>query len=674
MARFRLFDLNDEQRKAVTTTEGPLLILAGAGTGKTRVITARVAYLIAQGVNPEQILAVTFTNKAANEMRERLSKMIEPSEVKRVTMSTFHALCVRILRAHIDRLGYKHNFSIYDESDQLGLIKKIITRISAKDEKLDPNLAKNLISKAKNNGWSAPEDDNSLLSAVFARYQQELKTLNAVDFDDLLLLTVKLLNEHPDVCARLRQRYQYLMVDEFQDTNGLQLELVSLLAKDPASEDRKCNVCVVGDDDQSIYGWRGAQVSNILEFEHHFPDPTIVKLEQNYRSTNAILGTANNLIKNNPRRRAKNLWSKHDHGDKIRLIQMTDDREEAQFVTDDIQRRNFSDGTPWESFAVLYRMNAQSRLLEENLRRLHIPYRLVGGKSFYDRREVKDLLAYASCLINPDDDVSLLRIINTPARGISDLTVERALELSSKKHTSLCKALQSVEFLENVTTRTREAVRAFVELLDTYETRLLEPMADYAVVVAALIEETGYLADLKRTCKTPDEALSRETNVREMLNAMAQHRMRSNKGLRDFLDEVNLDQEQEEEDDADDKRGVTLITLHAAKGLEFPHVYLIGLEEGLLPHDRSKVEGTVDEERRLLYVGITRAMKTLTITHCRDRIKFGSVMPCHPSSFLKELPSEKIEIIDLAKLMNTPVAEETAKSRFAQIKAALNKI
>jgi superfamily I DNA/RNA helicase len=673
MARFRLFDLNDEQRIAVTTTEGPLLILAGAGTGKTRVITARAAYLISQGVKPEQILAVTFTNKAANEMRERLAKMIEPAEAKLVTMSTFHALCVRILRTNIDRLGYKNNFSIYDEGDQQGLIKKIITRTAAKDEKLDPNLAKNLISKAKNNGWSAPEDDQTLLSAVFARYQQELKTLNAVDFDDLLLLTVKLLNEHADVRARWQQRFHYLMVDEFQDTNGLQLELVTLLAKNPDAEHLRSNICVVGDDDQSIYGWRGAQVSNILEFEHHFPNPTIVKLEQNYRSTNTILGTANNLIKNNPRRRAKNLWSEHDAGDKIRLIQMSDDRVEAEFVSDDIQRRNFADGTPWESFAVLYRMNAQSRLLESNLRRLHIPYRLVGGKSFYDRREVKDLLAYASILVNPDDDVNLLRIINTPARGISDLTTERALELSAKSHTSVFKALQSPEFLENVTTRTREAVRAFSELLDTYETRLLEPLADYSSVVSALIEETGYLADLKRTCKTPEEGLSRETNVREMLAAMAQHQQRSTKGLRGFLDEVNLDQEQEDDDDKDDKKGVTLITLHAAKGLEFPHVYLVGLEEGLLPHDRSKVEGTVDEERRLLYVGITRAMKTLTLTHCRDRIKFGSVMPCHPSSFIKEFPEDKIELIDLAKLLSTPVAEETAKNRFAQLKAALNR-
>ncbi len=676
MARFRLFDLNPEQERAVRTTEGPLLILAGAGTGKTRVITARVAFLIAQDVDPMHILAVTFTNKAANEMRERLAGVVEKEKAKKVTMSTFHALCLRILRSGIERLGYKNNFSIYDESDQLGLIKKIITRTAAKDEKLDPHLAKNLISKAKNNGWSAPENEQNLISAVFARYQMELKTLNAVDFDDLLLLAVKLLNEHAEVRERWNERFRYIMVDEFQDTNKLQLELVSLLAKSSIKHQPSAihapNVCVVGDDDQSIYGWRGAEVSNILEFEHHFPNPTIVKLEQNYRSTNSILDTANQLIKNNPRRRPKNLWSAHGAGEKIRLIQMPDDREEAQFVAEDIQRLNFSEGAPWERFAVLYRMNAQARLIEENLRRLHIPYRLVGGKSFFDRREIRDVLAYATCLVNPDDDVSLLRIINTPARGISATTTERALALSVDNKCSLFRALQSEEFLGSVTTRTRESIGEFTALLDRYETRVHTPLADHAETMAALLEETGYLADLKRTCRTPDEALSRETNVRDMIEDLRRFQERSrDDGLQGFLDEVSLDQDREEENDNDDKRGVTLITLHAAKGLEFPHVYLIGLEEGLLPHDRSKVEGNVDEERRLLYVGITRAMRTLTLTHCRSRLKFGSAMPCTPSSFIKEFPPDLIEHVNLAKLLSAPVEETTAKSRFAQMRAAI---
>ncbi|HWB58279.1 MAG TPA: UvrD-helicase domain-containing protein [Chthoniobacteraceae bacterium] len=667
MSRFRLFDLNEAQHQAVTSTEGPLLILAGAGTGKTRVITARVAYLISRGVDPSQILAVTFTNKAANEMRERLAAMVEKEQVKKVTMSTFHALCLRLLRSGIERLGYKNNFTIYTESDQLGLIKKIITRSAAKDEKLDPHLAKNLISRAKNSGWNAPENEQNLVSAVFARYQTELKNLNAVDFDDLLLLAVKLLNEHPDVLEKWRARFRYVMVDEFQDTNGLQLQLVHLIGGGSR------NVAVVGDDDQSIYGWRGAEVSNILEFEQHFPGPTIVKLEQNYRSTNAILGAANSLIKNNPRRRPKQLWSAHDAGEKVRIVMAPDDREEAQFVAEELCSRQAVMQARWEDFAVLYRMNAQSRLIEENLRRLKIPYRLIGGKSFFDRREVKDILSYANCLINPDDDVSLLRIINTPARGIGEAVTERALAFSVEKKMSLFRALQSEEFQATLSTRARNAIAAFAELIDGYETRIHTPLANYSELLGKLVEETGYIDDLKRSCRTPEEALGRESNLRDMLADLARYQEKSGGDLQGFLDDLALDKDREEEDAAERENGVTLITLHAAKGLEFPYVYLIGLEEGLLPHSRSKTEGTVDEERRLLYVGITRAMKTLTVTHCHNRLKFGSTSPCHPSSFIKELNPDCIEHVDLVKVKNTPVDHETAKSRFDQIRAVLGR-
>ena len=668
MPRFRLFDLNEAQRHAVTSTEGPLLILAGAGTGKTRVITARVAYLISRGVDPAGILAVTFTNKAANEMRERLAAMVEKEQAKKVTMSTFHALCLRLLRTGIERLGYKNNFTIYAESDQLGLIKKIITRTAARDEKLDPNLAKNLISKAKNAGWSAPENEQNLVSSVFARYQQELKNLNAVDFDDLLLLAVKLLNEHDDLRDKWRRRFHYVMVDEFQDTNNLQLQLVNLIGGGSR------NVAVVGDDDQSIYGWRGAEVSNILEFEHHFPNPVVVKLEQNYRSTNAILGAANSLIKNNPRRRPKHLWSAHDAGEKVRIVMAPDDREEAQFVADEIFNRQSRSCESWENFAVLYRMNAQSRLLEENMRRLKIPYRIIGGKSFFDRREVKDILSYANCLINPDDDVSLLRIINTPARGIGESVTERALAFSVEKKCSLFRALQSPEFQATLSARARNAIAAFAELIDNFETRIHSPLANYSDLLAKLVAETGYMEDLKRSCRTPEEALGRESNLRDMLADLARFQERTRGDLQGFLDELALDKDREEEnDDKERGSGVTLITLHAAKGLEFPHVYLVGLEEGLLPHDRSKVEGSVDEERRLLYVGITRAMRTLTLTHCHSRIKFGSVSPCHPSSFIKELAPEFLEHVDLKKLLNTPVDHDTAKARFDQLRAAIGR-
>ena len=623
MAGSRVSDLNEAQRTAVTSTEGPLLILAGAGTGKTRVITARVAYLIERGVDPSHILAVTFTNKAATEMRERLARMVPREAAKKVTMSTFHALCLRILRAGIDRLGYKNNFTIYDEGDQLGLIKKIITRTAARDEKLDPNIAKASISKAKNNGWSPPDDEETLLGAVYARYAHDLKTANAVDFDDLLLLAVKLLNAHPEVRQRWRERFRYLMVDEFQDTNKLQLELVRLLA------DERRNVAVVGDDDQSIYGWRGAEVSNILEFEHHFPNPKVVRLEQNYRSTNAILGTANSLIKNNPRRRPKRLWSASGDGEKVRIVEAPNDREEAQFVAEEIQRRQLDNEETWERFAVLFRMNAQSRVLEENFRRLQIPYRIVGGKSFFDRREVKDVLAYMSVLVNPDSDATLLRIINTPARGISAPTVERALHWSVQHKCSLWQALQAGDLVDSFTTRTADSIRAFVELIGAYETRLAQPLSDPAEIVRALLVEIGYSEELRRSCKSAEEAEDRNGNIRDILRDLSDFTKRSNKGLHGFLDEVLLDQEREEEkqDDIETKRGVTLITMHAAKGLEFRHVYLVGLEEGLLPHDRSKTEGTIDEERRLLYVGITRARRTLTLSHCRDRMKYGSASP-----------------------------------------------
>jgi superfamily I DNA/RNA helicase len=667
MAGFRLFDLNPEQESAVRTLEGPLLILAGAGSGKTRVITARAAFLVAQGVAPEAILAVTFTNKAAKEMRERLASIIDPEQARKVTMSTFHALCVRILRQDIEKLGYKKNFSIYDEGDQTGLIKKIIMRVAARDEKLEPNVAKNLISKAKNNGWREPEDGKTLIGAVFARYQQELKTLNAVDFDDLLLLTVRLLSEHGEVRERWQRRFQYLMVDEFQDTNRLQLELVTMLA------DERKNVAVVGDDDQSIYGWRGAEVSNILEFETHFPNPKVVKLEQNYRSTNFILGTANSLIKNNPRRRPKKLWSAEEGGEKVRIVAMGDDRQEAQFITEEIHSRKTAEGLKWEDFAVLFRMNAQSRLLEENLRRLRMPYRIIGGKSFFDRREVKDVIAYASCLLNADDDVSLLRIVNTPARGISDGTVEKATAFSVQRQCPVFQAMRDEEFLAELPPRARKAVGDFATFLDDFETRMNEPLGNQPGVLRAMIAESGYLADLQRTCRTPEEWLNREAGVNDLFRSFEQFEGRSDKGLRGFLDEMMLRQEREEEED-DSGSGVTLITLHASKGLEFSHVYLVGCEDGLLPHERSKLEGTVDEERRLLYVGITRARRSLVLSWCRARTKYGSAMSCSASSFLKELDPALVEHLNVGEILSKPVAEEKAAAKFGAIFEMLGKL
>ena len=667
---FRLFDLNDPQRLAATTTEGPLLILAGAGTGKTRVITFRIAYMLSQGIDPNSILAVTFTNKAANEMRERLAAMIDKEAARKVTMSTFHALCVRILRTDIEKLGYKKNFTIYDEGDQTGLLKKIITKTVAVGEKMEPNVAKALISKAKNNGWNAPQEEKTLIGAIFSRYQADLKQLNAVDFDDLLLLTVKLLAEHADVRERWQRRFRYLMVDEFQDTNRLQLEMVSYLAK--RDEGTPANIAVVGDDDQSIYGWRGAEVSNILEFENHFPNPTVVKLEQNYRSTNAILNTANVLIKNNPRRRPKKLWSGKGDGDKVRLVMAPNDREEADFVAGEIARRKHEEGLKFEDFAVLFRMNAQSRLLEGTFREKGIPYKIVGGKSFYDSREVKDVLAYFACTLNADNDAALLRIINTPPRGISPATVERALELSIRHKCSLFQALQLPELRETIAPRAITAIAEFVAQLDAWETKLNEPLVDQVMVLRKMIEESNYYDDLRRSCKDGNDMLKRESNIKDLFDGFGRYLEKSNGGLRGYLDAMALRQDKDDDEkDKEQGNGVMLITLHASKGLEFPHCYLVGLEEGILPHDRSKIEGTLDEERRLLYVGITRAQRTLTMSYCFSRFRYGGSIPCTPSSFIKELDPTLLERIDLKKLMNTPVEAPAAKSRFAAMRAAL---
>ncbi len=662
----RLFDLNPQQLEAVTTTQGPVLILAGAGTGKTRVITMRITYLLHEGVSPDAVLAVTFTNKAANEMRERVATMVERAKAKRLTICTFHALCVRILRQDIERLGYKTNFAIYDEGDQLGLIRKIISRISAKNEKLDPQLARNLISRAKNQHWKLAESatDNSLLAAVFERYQQELKAANAVDFDDLLILTVRLLETNPDVTNKWQERFQYLMIDEFQDTNRLQLELVRYLGR------RHRNVCVVGDDDQSIYGWRGAEIANILEFEAHFPDPKIIKLEQNYRSSTAILGLANSIIRHNPRRRPKLLWSEKGIGQHVKIVAVPDDREEANYVVSELQKQQLETAGLWKRFAIIFRMNAQSRLFEEQLRRLQIPYRIIGGRSFFERREVKDLLAYLACLANPHDDLNLLRIINTPARGIGASTIEIVVAESNQAKTSIFATLQSPGFHELLSAKTKTAVHGFIELIDRYETQIHQPLVELATIAMALLQEIRYPEELRRSCKTPEEALNREENVRELVRTLADYQRRSTEGLSGFLAEVALDREHEEETDTG-KDGVTLITFHAAKGLEFPHVFLIGIEEGILPHDRSKLEGNLDEERRLFYVGITRAMQTLTITHCANRNKYGGSVPCHPSSFLKDLDPQYVEIVNYHQLANQPASEGTARSHFAKMRELL---
>ena len=669
MSSFRLFDLNPEQYRAATHGDGPMLILAGAGTGKTRVLTARIAWLVAQGVDPASILAVTFTNKAAKEMRERVAGSVNSEQAKLITLSTFHALCVRMLRKHAHLLGYKENFSIFDESDQMGLMKKLAARIHDKENPLDPNLARNVISKAKNFGIAEPDETGTALGSLFSKYQNELRSLNAMDFDDLLLKARELLRDHPEARADLRSRYRHILVDEFQDTNKLQLELVSLLAAD-----ERPNICVVGDDDQSIYGWRGAEAANLLEFERHFPGPEVIKLEQNYRSTDVILSVANRLIKNNSRRRGKNLWSNSKEGEPVRILSAADDKTEAEFIADEIQASGplSSKARPWTDFAILYRMNAQSRQFEEVLRERRIPYRVVGGKSFFDRREVKDVVAYLGALLNPDDDNALLRVLANPPRGIGAATLQLATEAGAKNGKGLLAILNDPEHLDVSSSRTRGAIQRFTEDWGAYRIQLQTPGADAAAILRSILEECGYFEDLKKSCKTDEESDNRQENVRELLNALAGYCQRHPKeGPRGFLDGLMLEQEKEDEK-AEERDGVTLITLHAAKGLEFSEVWLVGAEDGLLPHERSKSEGTVEEERRLLYVGITRARHRLTITHCSTRRKFGSVMSCTPSSFLLELAGEGVESESMEEILSAPMEEDEVLDGFAQMRAMLN--
>ena len=729
---FDLSTLNPPQRLAVETIHGPVLILAGAGTGKTRVITHRIAYLMRKGVAPGNILGVTFTNKAAREMQERVRKLLpdprrqtrDPNtKPDRPTICTFHSLCVRILRQHIEKLGYKRNFVIYDESEQLGAIKKILANISNKGEKTDPSAVLSMLSRFKNGGARAKVfgDPNvhALAEHVAKRYESALHACNAVDFDDLILLTLRLFREHPDALEACRAKYRYVMADEYQDTNAAQFELIHSLTQVHR------NFCVVGDDDQSIYGWRGAEVTNLLDLEKYYPEVKIVKLEQNYRSTNTILNAANALIKNNLRRRAKQLWSDKGQGAKISLRAFETDEDEAREIAAAIEFARLSRRVTWAQNAILFRTNLQSRPIETALRAAGVRYHLIGGQSFFDRREVRDLIAYLKTFINPHDDVSLLRIANTPARGLSDVTMERLLGASHERKCSVFSAMMNPSVTTTFQTRTRESIEAFVEFVERTQRQLndrphpsplpqgreihpqsheilggggsrkpVEPFTidrslsplpggegqgeggrslpsntkSLAAWARSFLDETGYLADLRRSEKDADAG---ENRVRNLLDLVATLDNSTGTSLHDrlesFLEDVTLDSDREEEEE-NKGDAVTLITMHSCKGLEFPHVYVVGLEDGLLPHSRSKVEGTMDEERRLFYVAVTRAMLTLTISHCGGRKKYGQVMPCHPSPFLKELPPELVETED--ENSKKPVEVNTGKNLFAAMRSA----
>ncbi len=662
----RLSDLNSPQREAVTTTKGPVLILAGAGTGKTRVITTRICHLLEKGVRPEQILAVTFTNKAAREMVERVEHLTPKGTVKRITISTFHSLCVKILRRDIDKLGYKNNFAIYTGSEQLSLIRRIIVKKAGKGEKLDPDVAISLISRERNKGIAAAPQGDALINVVKREYLHQLKLLNAVDFDDLLILAEKLLREFPDVRDAWQSRYEFLMVDEFQDTNRLQMELIRHLTGPHH------NICVVGDDDQSIYGWRGAEIANILQFERFFKNPAIIKLEENYRSTDVILGAANGLIKNNLDRRAKQLWSSKKSPEPVRLISMPGEQEEADFVIEDLMVMKDRDNLKFDDFAILFRTNAQTRVFEEGLRKNKIPYRIIGGRSFFDRREIKDIMAYLAVLVNPDDDINLLRIINTPPRGLSDTIVENATLASQERRESVFKTLISGPFQSTLSKRAKGAILAFQEFVSKWQGFLSEGYPTLAEMTQDMVREMEYLPWLKRSCKDAEEATQRENGIGELYESIRSRPVRNEPELIDFLGSVCLDDERDTgKDDLEKQQGVTLITLHASKGLEFPHVYLPGLEEGILPHKRSTEEGTRDEERRLLYVGITRARERLTLTWCAARTKWGDRLPSQGSSFIRELDPQFVQRASWSELRNRPVSLDEAKNRFSAMRQML---
>ena len=668
-----LSTLNPQQRQAVETIRGPVLILAGAGTGKTRVITFRIAHMVGRGIAPMNILGVTFTNKAAREMQERVRKLLPKPKAddkgNRPTICTFHSLCVRILRQHIDKLGYKKNFVIYDESEQLAAVKKILSAISAKGEKTDPGAVLAMLSKFKNGGEnSAVFGDPSiraLAQHIAKRYESALHACNAVDFDDLILLTLRLFREHPDALAACRDKYKFVMVDEYQDTNAAQFELVHSLTLEHR------NLCVVGDDDQSIYGWRGAEVANLLNMEKHFPEIKVVKLEQNYRSTTTILNAANAIIKNNVRRRGKSLWSQKGAGAKILLQTYGNDEDEARETVAQIEFKRLAYRVPWQDCAILFRTNQQSRPLETELRKASVRYHLIGGQSFFDRREIKDFLAYLKMFLNPHDDISLLRIANVPARGLSDVTMERLLGASHDRKCSVFTAMKNPLVTTTLQTNTRKSIEAFVEFVERVQGQLQTTANEFRLQTWAenFLNEAGYFAELRRLEKTPEAAEARVRNLKELMATMDGAGNAPAERLDNFLENITLDSDREEEKE-NTSDAVTLITMHSCKGLEFPHVFVVGLEDGLLPHSRSKVEGTMDEERRLFYVAVTRAMQTLTISHCGGRKKYGQLLPCQPSPFLKELPEELVETSDSKS--KTPVAQDSGKNLFAAMRQAVS--
>ena len=659
-AGFSIESLNKAQREAVMNLHGPVMILAGAGTGKTRTVTCRMSALLENGVAAENILAVTFTNKSASEMAERVIGMVGKKKGKALTVCTFHSLCLRILKRDIASLGYRKTFAVVAGGDQVGMIRQLIVRKGGAKVNLKPGEVMGEISKAKNAEKPLESIQDSFIAEIAVAYQNELRAQNAVDFDDLLLLGERVLREHQDVREYWQDRFKYVTVDEFQDTNGLQMRLLQQLVAAPY------HICVVGDDDQSIYGWRGAEVANILQFEKFFPNPKIILLEENYRSSQAILEVANSLIRHNVGRREKQLRPTIPGGDLVRLVSMPGDQEEADWIVSEIVTMR-AEGKELEEFAVLFRTNGQIRKMEESLREAKIPYRMVGAQSFYDRKEVKDILSYAQVLDNPELDLPLLRVLNTPPRGIGNTTSMAALEWSREKDQGIWFTLIDEDFLALLSTKVQSSIRSFTGQIETYRRNIVDGK-NAGVALNQWLLEMEFGEWLMRQCKTDKEKDARREGMSAAVTSITEA-IKKGMSLRDFLDKTALDSEKE--DDLDKKSGVTLITLHAAKGLEYPVVYLVGLEEGILPHKRSIEEGTRDEERRLLYVGITRAKERMTMTYCSTRVKWGNQESCERSSFISELNPDWVQEEDYDDIMGAEASDDELRGFFSGMAAML---
>ena len=632
--------MNDRQKEAVQHTQGPLLIMAGAGSGKTRVLTHRMAYILAEEeVHPWNILAITFTNKAAREMKERVSQLVGP-QAEDMWVSTFHSMCVRILRRDIEILGYQRSFTICDPSEQQTAMKRILKKLDIDSEKYDYRMILNRISQAKNDLEDVEEFNKKytgyveqIIGKCYREYQKELAKSMTLDFDDLIMLTVQLFQKHPETLQYYQQKFQYIHVDEYQDTNHAQYRLVTMLAK------KFKNICVVGDADQSIYGWRGADMSNILEFEKDYQNAKVVLLEQNYRSTKTILQAANHVIENNVNRKVKKLWTENDEGQPITYYRAQSEQDEGRYVLSQIQSL-LRDGYHYDDFAILYRTNAQSRVMEENLLKSNIPFRLVGGQRFFERLEIKDLLAYLRLIVNSQDDLSFRRIVNSPKRGIGATSLAKLSDFAEVYQFSLLEAsLQTT--LSPLSGKAAKALEKFATTIE--ELRKMQEFLSISEFVEQVIEKTGYLTSLEQ--QHTMEADARIENIQEFISVAKQFEQdrleeeSEDSPLLQFLTDLSL--VSDADSDEGDGRMVTLMTLHAAKGLEFPVVFIIGLEEGIFPSSRSIMEhDDVEEERRLAYVGITRAEQKLFLTNAYSRLLYGRTQTNRPSRFVLEIGEE----------------------------------